>query len=204
MKRPRPVMNFRGLHALLLLPDDQNLVILQRALQRLGLSTQALDPSDTKAIDDDGRVKIDIVFADADAWTTPSLPAPMEAYPVVALIGHETPTRLLRSHEMAADTFLLKPLKAEGVFTAIFFAVSEHRQQCCLENRIAELNAKQAARRHVIKAILLIMDRFGLDDDEAYRRLRRESMSRRMSIEDLSRAIVADADKLASRRLAEG
>ena len=44
MKRPRPVMNFRGLHALLLLPDDQNLVILQRALQRLGLKESRHGP----------------------------------------------------------------------------------------------------------------------------------------------------------------
>lgn len=204
MKRARPAMNFRGLQALLLLPNDQNLVILQSALQRLGLSAQSLDPSDTKAIEDDGELKIDIVFADADAWTTPSLPAAMASYPVVALIGHETPTRLLRSQDMAADTFLLKPLKAQGVFTAIFFAVSQHRKQCCLESRISELNTKQTARRHVIKAILLIMDRFGLDEEEAYRRLRRESMSRRMSIEELSRAIAAGADDLASRRLAEG
>jgi AmiR/NasT family two-component response regulator len=161
-------------------------------------------PSDATPIADDGKLSIAIVVADADAWTTPSLPAPIEAYPDLALIGHETPTRLLRSHEMAADTFLLKPVRAQGVFTAIFFAVSEHRQRCCLEGRIAELNAKQAARRHVIKAILLIMQRFGLDDEEAYRRLRRESMSRRLSIEDLSRELVAPADDPATRRLAEG
>jgi AmiR/NasT family two-component response regulator len=188
----------------LLLPPDQNLAVLERTLQRLGLSVRAHDPSDATPIADDGKLSIDIVFADADAWTTPSLPAPIEAYPVIALIGHETPTRLLRSHEMAADTFLLKPVRAQGVFTAIFFAVSEHRQRCCLEGRIAELNAKQAARRHVIKAILLIMQRFGLDDEEAYRRLRRESMSRRLSIEDLSRELVAPADDPATRRLAEG
>jgi AmiR/NasT family two-component response regulator len=48
------------------------------------------------------------------------------------------------------------------------------------------------------------MERFGLDDEEAYRRLRRESMSRRLSIEDLSRQLVARAGDQAPRRLAEG
>jgi AmiR/NasT family two-component response regulator len=204
MKRPRPLLNFRGLHALLLLPADQNLAVLKRTLRRLGLSACAYDPSDAEAIEEDGKLAIDIVFADADASMTPSLPAPIESYPVVALIGHETPTRLLRSHEMAADTFLLKPVRAQGVFTAIFFALSEHRQRVCLESRVAELSARHAARRHVIKAILLIMERFGLDDEEAYRRLRRESMSRRLSIEDLSYELVTRADNPVVLHSAEG
>ena len=33
MKRPRPMLNFRGLAALLLLPEDQNRAVLERTLQ---------------------------------------------------------------------------------------------------------------------------------------------------------------------------
>lgn len=203
MKRPRPTLNFRGLGALLLLPEDQNRAVLERTLQRLGLSVYKHDPGDAVLKDDDREKPIDIVFADADAWTLPSLPAPMSAYPVVALIGHETPTRLLRSHEMAADTFLLKPIRTQGVFTAIFFAINEHRQRQCLESRVADMDTRHAARRHVIKAILLMMDQFDLDEDQAFCRLRQESMKRRLTIEDVCREIVVRADER-SRRSAGG
>lgn len=199
MKRPRPMLNFRGLGALLLLPEDQNRAVLERTLQRLGLSVHKYDPADAMADDDDRKKPIDIVFADADASAMPSLPDPMSAYPVVALIGHETPTRLLRSHEMAADTFLLKPVRTQGVFAAIFFAINEHRQRQCLESRIAEMDTRHAARRHVIKAILLIMDQFGLNEDQAFCRLRQESMTRRQSIEDVCREIVVLADQKSRR-----
>lgn len=203
MKRPRPTLNFRGLGALLLLPEDQNRAVLERTLQRLGLSVHKHDPGDAVLKDDDREKPIDIVFADADACAMPNLPEPMNAYPVVALIGHETPTRLLRSHEMAADTFLLKPIRTQGVFTAIFFAINEHRRHQCLESRIADMDTRHAARRHVIKAILLTMDQFDLDEDQAFCRLRQESMKRRLTIEDVCREIVVRADER-SRRSAGG
>lgn len=203
MKRPRPMLNFRGLAAFLLLPKDQNQAVLERVLQRLGLAVQKHNPAEAVLTEEGQGKPIDIVFADADAWMLPSLPKPMDTYPVIALIGHETPTRLLRSHEMAADTFLLKPVRTQGVFTAIFFAINEHRQRRCLESRIADMDARHAARRHVIKAILLIMDQFDLDEDQAFCRLRQESMTRRLTIEDVCREIVVRADER-SRQSAGG
>lgn len=203
MKRPRPMLNFRGLAAFLLLPKDQNQAVLERVLQRLGLAVQKHNPAEAVLTEEGQGKPIDIVFADADAWMLPSLPKPMDTYPVIALIGHETPTRLLRSHEMAADTFLLKPVRTQGVFTAIFFAINEHRQRRCLESRIADMDARHAARRHVIKAILLIMDQFDLDEDQAFCRLRQESMTRRLTVEDVCREIVVRADER-SRQSAGG
>lgn len=203
MKRPRPMLNFRGLAAFLLLPKDQNQAVLERVLQRLGLAVQKHNPAEAVLTEEGQGKPIDIVFADADAWMLPSLPKPMDTYPVIALIGHETPTRLLRSHEMAADTFLLKPVRTQGVFTAIFFAINEHRQRRCLESRIADMDARHAARRHVIKAILLIMDQFDLAEDQAFCRLRQESMTRRLTIEDVCREIVVRADER-SRQSAGG
>ena len=55
----------------------------------------------------------------------------------------------------------------------------------------------------VFKAILSVMAHFGIGDDEAYRLLRAESMSQRISIESLSEHIASNAevewDRLAIR-----
>jgi AmiR/NasT family two-component response regulator len=195
MKRPRPILNFRGLHALLLLPPDENAAALERTLQRLGLSMSRHDLTETCHLSND---QIDIVFADVDAWEVPPLPDSIESYPVVALIGHETPTRLLRAYEIAANAFLLKPVRTQGIFAAIFLALNEHRQHECLQNKIDDVSARHAARRDVIKAILLIMNQYDLDEDAAFHRLRQESMARRRTIEDLSAEIVRRASKLDS------
>ena len=56
---------------------------------------------------------------------------------------------------------------------------------------MASLEARHQARRLVMKAVLRVMARHGVDDDEAYRRLRKESMRLRITVEDLSSRILA-------------
>ena len=48
---------------------------------------------------------------------------------------------------------------------------------------MASLEARHRARRLVMKAVLRLMERHGVDDDEAYRRLRKESMRLRITVE---------------------
>ena len=55
----------------------------------------------------------------------------------------------------------------------------------------------------VVKAIIRLMETHGFDDEEAYRRLRQESMHSRVSVEELSARIIA-RDKTANRKRAPG
>jgi AmiR/NasT family two-component response regulator len=71
---------------------------------------------------------------------------------------------------------------------------------------VASLEARHHARRLVMKAVLRVMERHGVDDDEAYRRLRKESMRLRITVEDLSSRILGTngATAPAPERLAGG
>ena len=53
------------------------------------------------------------------------------------------------------------------------------------------LEERLRARRFVTKATLKVMRAQNVDDDEAFRRLRRESMSRRITVEALCEQIIA-------------
>jgi AmiR/NasT family two-component response regulator len=68
----------------------------------------------------------------------------------------------------------------------LFFAINEHRRRTELVARLRELEARQGARRFVHKAVLKLMDLHGIDDEQAYRLLRKESMRQRITIEQLS------------------
>ena len=68
---------------------------------------------------------------------------------------------------------------------------------------MASLEARHRARRLVMKAVLRLMERHGVDDDEAYRRLRKESMRLRITVEDLcSRILDIDGAAPTPERLA--
>ena len=109
------------------------------------------------------------------------------------MIGHESPSRLQQAFELLPSAFLLKPVRPSGVYTAIFFAINGHARDRQQARTVASLEARHRARRLVIKAVLRLMERHGIDDDEAYRRLRKESMRLRITVEDLSSRIL-DSD----------
>ena len=109
------------------------------------------------------------------------------------MIGHESPSRLQQAFELLPSAFLLKPVRPSGVYTAIFFAINGHARDRQLARTVASLEARHRARRLVMKAVLRLMERHGIDDDEAYRRLRKESMRQRLTVEDLCSRIL-DSD----------
>jgi AmiR/NasT family two-component response regulator len=110
MSPPGAIQNFRGLAALVLHAADQNRAVLERALAQLGVMATVLDPA-SEMVPSDLLKATGILFVDADLGSLPPLSVP-GAPPIVAVIGHETPSRLLRVHEIAASAFLIKPLRA--------------------------------------------------------------------------------------------
>ena len=194
------VQSFRGLKALLLYGADQHRAVLERTLGQLGLVVEALDPSALE-VPDEVLKSAAILFVDADLGALPPLSVP-GAPPIVAVIGHETPSRLLRVVEIAASAFLVKPVRAQGVFSAIFVAVNGHRRLTGLQAQLAAMASRHAARRHVIKAVVALMQRHGIDDDEAFRLLRRESMARRITVEEFSQQLVEGREERNRRRAA--
>lgn len=190
----RPVQNFRGCHALIAHPADQNRLVLETTLSKLGLSVAMLDQP---AGEMPGIV--DVAFIDVDDAGSAHLPWAEGEVPLVAMIGHESPSRLQRAFELQPSAFLLKPVRPSGVYTAIFFAINGHARDRHIARTMASLEARHRARRVVTKAVLLVMQRERVDDDEAYRRLRKESMRLRVTVEDLSNRLLDQERPLEQR-----
>jgi AmiR/NasT family two-component response regulator len=184
--------NFRGARAWVALPQDQNREVLVRTLERLGLQVTVRDPDATDFV----AGSQDVVFVDADQ----DFIVLGSDIPHVALIGMEAPSRLGRVVRHRAASVLMKPVRATGVYTALFLAFNEHaiRQRELLDRE--NLSRRAEGRRVVVKAILKIMKDNDLSDDEAYREMRVASMARRISIEEFAAQIVASSTS--SMRLA--
>ena len=53
------------------------------------------------------------------------------------------------------------------------------------------MEGRRGARRFVIKALLQLMQEHGLDDEQAYAMLRKESMRQRLTVEELAVRMLA-------------
>jgi AmiR/NasT family two-component response regulator len=193
-RRLAMVQNFRGVRAVVLHLPDRNRAVLTETLGKLGLSVLALEPGNVpaEAATLDGA---QLVLFDADAnevdvlpWTAGTAPIPL-----IAVIGLETPSRLHRAFAQLPAAVLQKPIRTTGIYTALFFAANEHRRRLEVQEQLRSLQARHGARRFVIKAVVELMRARGVDDDEAHRILRKESMRQRTTVEELAVRLVAAA-----------
>lgn len=175
--------NFRGARALVALQDDQNCDVLVRTLERLGLLVTVRGPDAS----DFGAEGQDVVFVDADE----DFIVLDSDIPHIALIGIEAPSRLGRVVRHRAAAVLMKPVRATGVFSALFIAFNEHavRQRESAERD--SLSRRAEGRRVVVKAIVQMMREKNISDDEAYHEMRMASMAKRISIEEFAAEVVA-------------
>ncbi|WP_414475723.1 ANTAR domain-containing response regulator [Microvirga sp. M2] len=190
---PHLIKNFRGMRVAVVHMPDRNRQIIVEILTRLGLVTTVIDPQDEPVDACSIAHSTDIVFFDADA---PDCSFAVGAggempIPTVAVLGLETPSRLERTLNLQPTALVYKPIRATGIYTAVFFAANQFRRFHELRVRLADLEARHGARRFVIKAIVALIEQYGIDDEQAYRILRRESMKRRLTVEEFSETLIA-------------
>jgi two-component system, response regulator / RNA-binding antiterminator len=192
MSRP-VIQNFRGLRGVVLHGADRNRGVLTETLTRLGLKVDAVDPLDGAAVVRDAVREAQLIFFDADFVETVAQSWVSEpvVVPLIAIIGLEAPGRLLRAFELEPTAVIHKPLRSTGIYSALFFAVNEHRRRQDLTQKVRELEDRHRSRRFVTRAIVHMMQTRGIDDDQAYRLLRKESMRRRLTIEEFAVQVLA-------------
>ncbi len=188
----RLIQNFRGVNALVIHAEDRNRAILTETMTRLGLKIQVSDPSDVLAIRN-GFGEAEIVVLDTDMVEGTALASAGEriTVPVIAIVGLEAPGRLQRAFELEPSAVLYKPLRSTGIYSALFFAANEHRRRNDIAQKLQLLEGRHRSRRFVTSAIVHLMRDRGIDDEEAFRLLRKESMRRRLTIEEYAVQLAA-------------
>jgi AmiR/NasT family two-component response regulator len=196
MMTQRLVQNFSGVCAVVLQAPDRNRAVLIVTLTKLGLRPSPLDPGVSDSVARDALEQAELVFFDADVAESPRLPwgGELPPVPLVVLIGLETPSRLQRAFELRPSAVLHKPVRPSGIYSTLFFAANEHNRRLETAERLKVLEARRGSRRVVHKAVLRLMEQHGVDDEQAYRLLRKESMRQRVTVEELAGRIVAVCD----------
>lgn len=136
--------------------------------------------------------EIDTLFIQLDELdATHLLDAIEEARPtVVAIVTYESPTSLKALVDFGAHGVLSKPLRPRGVLTQ--FALARHRRgyETRLANKIEKLEETMKGRRTVEKAVRVITELNGLDEDAAYRLLRDRATAARMTLTSVAESVV--------------
>jgi AmiR/NasT family two-component response regulator len=187
MTKPSP-FSVRGRSALMVMRDEREISIVRRQLNRLGMTISEHDPADAPP----GET-FDVVVLDADTIPIKSdlATAWKAGAPIIALIGTETPSRLKWLLDLQPASFLVKPLRSAGLYTALVVAFDCAQRRIDEAAHVERLEDRIRSRRVVFAAVLQIMRVHGLTETDAFTLVRQTAMRHRTTIEQLSAEIIA-------------
>jgi AmiR/NasT family two-component response regulator len=185
----RLLQNFKGGRALIVAARGGRETTLEATLAKLGVSSEYPEIIGGRAQIDIASLQVerDILFVDGDlegALAIEVNPASrLPPVPVIGLVGVEAPSRLKALVNLGATSFLRKPVHGGAVYTSLFMGINQFLLRSETFARLQDLEMRRRGRRAVIRAVILLMQRNGLDEEGAYSQLRRESMRARQNLE---------------------
>ena len=188
MIRPSP-FSVRGRRALMVMRDEREISIVRRQLGRLGMTISEHDPAEPPP----PNQAVDVILMDADTISIKSDQATAWKgnVPIIALIGTETPSRLKWLLDLRPASFLIKPLRSAGLYTALVVAFDSAQRRIDEAAHIEKLEDRIRSRRVVFAAVLQIMRGHDMSETDAFALIRQTAMRHRTTIEVLSAEIIA-------------
>jgi AmiR/NasT family two-component response regulator len=192
MSKPSP-FSVRGRRALMVMKDEREISTVRRQLDRLGMSVIETDPDQALSPQDPVQDPVDVIVLDADGIPIKSdrPPALKINAPIIALIGTETPSRLKWLLDLQPASFLIKPLRSAGLYTALVVAFDCAQRRLEDAAHVEKLEERIRSRRLVFGAVLQVMRSHALSEEDAFTLIRQTAMRYRTTIEQLSTEILA-------------
>jgi AmiR/NasT family two-component response regulator len=103
--------------------------------------------------------------------------------PIVLFTSHTDAELVARAREAGVMAYLVKPLRAAELAPTLDLAIARF-----VENR--QLRQTLEGRKYIERAKGALMTRFGLSEEEAFRRLRRAAMDSRRTMVDIAKALL--------------
>lgn len=110
--------------------------------------------------------------------------------PVVLLTAYSQGDLIDRAKEAGVFGYLVKPFKESDLVPAIEIAITRYAELQELEGQVGDLQDKLETRKIVDRAKGILMDKYGLKEHEAFRRIQQQSMNRRMSMKEIAESII--------------
>ena len=110
--------------------------------------------------------------------------------PIVLLTSRTDSKVVRRARDAGIMAFLVKPLRPEELEPAIELAVARFRELDAIRQENEDLKKAIESRKMVERAKGLLMERHGLSEPEAFRRIQKTAMDSRRPMIEVARALL--------------
>ncbi|HEX9069845.1 MAG TPA: response regulator [Ktedonobacterales bacterium] len=181
----------------LIIADDETLVRqdLKEDLERLGYTVVRDVPDGTSAINAAREIHPDAVIMDirmpgVDGVSAAEVLTRERVAPVVLVTGYPDPQVIERARDVGVVSYLTKPWRDEDLQAAVELGCARFQEFRDLEDKVTSLEDQLATRRVVERAKGILMEQYGLSENDAYQRIRRLSMNTRKTMREVADAII--------------
>lgn len=184
-----------------LIAEDEWLVAftLREQLEQRGCEVVGIAKTGQEAVEQCLAAHPDVVLMDIRMPVLDGLEATkrvMQEQPtcVVMLTAGGRPADVAKAEEAGAMAYLVKPVSGDQILPAIEMARRRFREFVALQNEVEELQGALETRKVVEKAKGLLMERAGLGEADAFRRMQKMAMDRRMTMKQVAEKVLAAAE----------
>jgi AmiR/NasT family two-component response regulator len=110
--------------------------------------------------------------------------------PVLLLTAYSQKDLVDRAREAGVFAYLVKPFKEADLMPSIELAMARYAQFLALENTASTLEERLETRKTVERAKGVLIDLYGLKEQEAFRRIQTQSMNTRKSMREIAEAVL--------------
>jgi AmiR/NasT family two-component response regulator len=191
---PSLLRELKGLRVLVIHPQDAEARIVLDQLQRIGCIVEQRWPVPTTLPEAVDVVLLAVELSQRSNTQTLVESLSEQAPPIIAVVGYENPSMLQLVLETQPAAVIERPLRPFGLLTQLLMARAAWRARIDMLAELRKLQSRQPAVAKISMAKALLMARHRLGENDAHRRLQREAMTRRTSMEAIAQQII-DADR---------
>lgn len=180
-----------------LVADDESIRLLTLRAQLIALGHQVVGEASTGteavalAVDRHPDLAIlDIKMPLMDGIEAAERITQARPIPIILLTAYSEAQLVERAAQANISAYLMKPVSEEDLLPAITLALTRFNQFQALRQEVSDLREALEARKVIEKAKGILMRRLNLTEDEAFRRLQRQSQEANRKLSQVAEAIV--------------
>lgn len=181
----------------IVIADNESIIRmdLKEILEEAGHEVVGEATDGLKAIDLTRKFRPDLVIMDIkmpemDGIAAAKVISNDKIAPVLLLTAFSQKEIVDKAKDSGVLAYLVKPVKESNLFPAMEIAMSRFEEIIQLEHELDDVKNSLEMRKLLDRAKGILMDAYGLNESEAYRRIQQYSMAKRKTIKEVAQAII--------------